>query len=123
MGCVLILNRLFTFMFSFLFSFVHPDSLYLISPCVGTQGNVLRGDPFVRGGRSGFTSSLSFLELDNPAGNQKRYSSWAGSVTDLPQVIKQKVCDALFKAAESSHVDLHQESEIKSRWLNREGCN
>ncbi|XP_016003454.2 complement component C7 isoform X2 [Rousettus aegyptiacus] len=57
----------------------------------GTQGNVLRGDPFVRGGRSGFTSSLSFLELDNPAGNQKRYSSWAGSVTDLPQVIKQKL--------------------------------
>ncbi|ELK06090.1 Complement component C7, partial [Pteropus alecto] len=57
----------------------------------GTQGNVLRGDPFVRGGRPGFTSSLSFLELDNPAGNQKRYSSWAGSVTDLPQVIKQKL--------------------------------
>uniref|UniRef100_A0A452RVY2 Complement component C7 n=1 Tax=Ursus americanus TaxID=9643 RepID=A0A452RVY2_URSAM len=57
----------------------------------GTQGNVLRGDPFVRGGGSGFVSGLSFLELDNPAGNKQRYSSWAESVTGLPQVIKQKL--------------------------------
>ncbi|XP_034855161.1 complement component C7 [Mirounga leonina] len=57
----------------------------------GTQLNVLRGDPFVRGGGSGFVSGLSFLELDNPAGNKQRYSSWAESVTGLPQVIKQKL--------------------------------
>lgn len=57
----------------------------------GTQSNVLRGVPFVRGGRPGFVSGLSYLELDNPDGNKQRYSSWAGSVTDLPQVIKQKL--------------------------------
>ncbi|KAM9693909.1 complement component C7 isoform 1-T1 [Trichechus inunguis] len=57
----------------------------------GTEGNVLRGDPFVRGGSSGFIAGLSFLELDNPAGNKRRYSEWAGSVTNLPQVIKQKL--------------------------------
>lgn len=107
----------------FFVSFVHPDLFDLISPCVGTQGNVLRGDPFVRGGGSGFVSGLSFLELDNPAGNKQRYSSWAESVTGLPQVIKQKVCPALLKAAQSRHVSLHWENEIKSRWLNRDSCN
>ncbi|XP_062943621.1 complement component C7 [Cynocephalus volans] len=57
----------------------------------GTQNNVLRGHPFVRGGSSGFISNLSFVELDNPAGNKRRYSAWAESVTNLPQVIKQKL--------------------------------
>ncbi|TKC36729.1 hypothetical protein EI555_015348 [Monodon monoceros] len=57
----------------------------------GTQGNVLRGVPFVRGGRPGLVSGLSYLELDNPAGNKWRYSRWAGSVTELPQIIKQKL--------------------------------
>uniref|UniRef100_A0A8I3WT39 Complement component C7 n=1 Tax=Callithrix jacchus TaxID=9483 RepID=A0A8I3WT39_CALJA len=57
----------------------------------GTHSNVMRGDPFVRGGAAGFVSGLSYLELDNPAGNKRRYSSWAESVTNLPQVIKQKL--------------------------------
>ncbi|XP_011821752.1 PREDICTED: complement component C7 [Mandrillus leucophaeus] len=57
----------------------------------GTQNNVLRGDPFIRGGGAGFISGLSYLELDNPAGNKRRYSAWAESVTNLPQVIKQKL--------------------------------
>ncbi|XP_007948726.1 complement component C7 [Orycteropus afer afer] len=57
----------------------------------GTQSNVLRGNPLVRGGKPGLVASLSYLELDNPAGNKRRYSSWAESVTDLPQVIKQKL--------------------------------
>ncbi|XP_036919127.1 complement component C7 [Sturnira hondurensis] len=56
-----------------------------------TASNKLQGTPFVRGGSSGFVSGLSYLELDNPAGNQERYSSWAASVTGLPQVIKQKL--------------------------------
>ena len=73
---------------------------------------MLRGVPFVRGGRPGFVSGLSYLELDNPDGNKQRYSSWAGSVTDLPQVIKQKVCDALLKAPESSHVYGHWEIKL-----------
>uniref|UniRef100_H0Y0Y5 Complement component C7 n=1 Tax=Otolemur garnettii TaxID=30611 RepID=H0Y0Y5_OTOGA len=45
----------------------------------------------MRGGGAGFISGLSFLELDNPAGNKGRYSAWAESVTNLPQVIKQKL--------------------------------
>ncbi|XP_057645974.1 complement component C7 [Chionomys nivalis] len=57
----------------------------------GSQGRKLEGKPFVRGGRSGFVSDLSYLELDNPAGNKERYSSWAESVTSLPDVIKQKL--------------------------------
>lgn len=57
----------------------------------GTQKNVLKGDPFVRGGSPGLVSGLSFLDLNNPAGNRQRYASWAGSVTNFPQVIKQKL--------------------------------
>ncbi|KAK7804898.1 hypothetical protein U0070_027615 [Myodes glareolus] len=57
----------------------------------GGQSRKLKGKPFVRGGGLGFVSDLSFLELDNPAGNKERYSSWAESVTSLPQVIKQKL--------------------------------
>lgn len=72
--------------------------LSLVSSCVGGQSRKLKGKPFVRGGGLGFVSDLSFLELDNPAGNKERYSSWAESVTSLPQVIKQKVCDALLEA-------------------------
>lgn len=72
---------------------------------------MLRGDPFIRGGGAGFISGLSYLELDNPAGNKRRYSAWAESVTNLPEVIKQKVYHALFKAIGSSHVYLHKENE------------
>ncbi|XP_016079270.1 PREDICTED: complement component C7 isoform X2 [Miniopterus natalensis] len=62
-----------------------------LKSATATHSSMLRGLPFVRGGRAGLASGLSFLELDNPAGNQKRYSSWAGSVTQLPDVIKQKL--------------------------------
>uniref|UniRef100_G3QIF7 Complement component C7 n=1 Tax=Gorilla gorilla gorilla TaxID=9595 RepID=G3QIF7_GORGO len=57
----------------------------------GTQNNVLRGDQFISGGSEGLISGLSYLELDNPAGNKRRYSAWAESVTNLPEVIKQKL--------------------------------
>uniref|UniRef100_A0A8C6IMK2 Complement component C7 n=1 Tax=Mus spicilegus TaxID=10103 RepID=A0A8C6IMK2_MUSSI len=57
----------------------------------GNKGRLLRGKSLVRGGDSGFVADLSFLDLDNPAGNKQRYSSWAGSVTRLPQVIKEKL--------------------------------
>ncbi|KAH0520565.1 Complement component C7 [Microtus ochrogaster] len=57
----------------------------------GGQGRKLEGKPIVRGGSSGFVSDLSYLDLDNPAGNKERYSSWAKSVTSLPEVIKQKL--------------------------------
>ncbi|XP_045141185.1 complement component C7 [Echinops telfairi] len=67
------------------------DLLNALKSASGTQNHVLRGVPFVRGGSSGFIAGLSFLELDNPAGNKRRYSSWAESVTSLPQVIKQRL--------------------------------
>lgn len=57
----------------------------------GNNGRVLRGKPLVRGGDSGFVADLNFLDLDNPAGNRQRYSSWAGSVTRLPTIIKEKL--------------------------------
>lgn len=62
-----------------------------LKSAAGTQNNVLQGDPYVRGGDSGFIAGLSFLELDNPAGNKRRYSKWAQSVPRVPQVIKQKL--------------------------------
>ncbi|XP_006875466.1 PREDICTED: complement component C7 [Chrysochloris asiatica] len=67
------------------------DLLDALKSASGNQNNVLHGVPFVRGGSSGLIAGLSFLELDNPAGNKERYSSWAESVTSLPQVIKQKL--------------------------------
>lgn len=91
--------------------------------CVGTKNNMLEGESFVRGGTSALISGLKFLDLKNPADNKKRYSLWAESVPSLPQVIKQKVCDALFKAVGSSHVYLHWENEFSSRWLNTICCN
>ncbi|XP_008582528.1 PREDICTED: complement component C7 [Galeopterus variegatus] len=81
----------------------------------GTQNSVLRGYPFVRGGSSGFISNLSFLELDNPAGNKRRYSAWAESVTNLPQVIKQKLmCRAILAIVE----DISDQSEggVDGHW-------
>ncbi|KAL1783022.1 complement component C7 [Sigmodon hispidus] len=57
----------------------------------GSQGRKLQGELFVEGGHSNFATDLKFLELDNPAGNRQRYSSWAESVTSHPKVIKQKL--------------------------------
>lgn len=94
---------------------VHTDLgwlISLVSCCVGTQGSKLQGEPFIRGGGPGFVADLSYLELDNPAGNRQRYSSWAESVTSLPQVIKQKVCNALLEAVGSSHVYLCWEMRL-----------
>ncbi|XP_058536025.1 complement component C7 [Ochotona princeps] len=58
----------------------------------GTQNNILRGIPLVvRGGDTGLLAGLNWLDLNNPAGNRRRYSSWAESVTHVPSVIKQKL--------------------------------
>lgn len=79
---------------NFLFSYSSSKCKALndaLKRAAGTSSNKVQGTPFVRGGGSGFVSGLSYLELDNPAGNQERYSSWAASVTGLPQVIKQKL--------------------------------
>ncbi|XP_069483299.1 complement component C7 [Ambystoma mexicanum] len=57
----------------------------------GSSSQIIRGDPMVIGGESKFVAGLSYLDLNNPAGNDERYAMWAGSVKNLPRVIKQKV--------------------------------
>ncbi|XP_004678532.1 PREDICTED: complement component C7 isoform X2 [Condylura cristata] len=57
----------------------------------GTGKKGLEGDTLVRGGSLAFVSGLSYLDLEDPAGNRQRYSAWARSVTDNPKVIKQKL--------------------------------
>jgi len=67
-----------------IFCISHPVS-------AGSSGNKIKGDPYIEGGSPGAVAGLSYLELNNPAGNSQRYSFWARSVTDYPRVIKQKV--------------------------------
>ncbi|KAM8793603.1 complement component C7-like [Eudromia elegans] len=57
----------------------------------GSSGNQIKGDHYIEGGSPGAVAGLSYLELNNPAGNSQRYSFWAGSVTNYPRVIKQKL--------------------------------
>ncbi|KAJ1210246.1 hypothetical protein NDU88_005612 [Pleurodeles waltl] len=57
----------------------------------GSSSNIIRGDPLVLGGEAKFVAGLSYLDLNNPAGNDARYAAWAGSVKNLPSVIKQKI--------------------------------
>lgn len=57
----------------------------------GRSGNKIKGDPYIEGGSPGAVAGLSYLDLDNPAGNSQMYTSWAASVTDYPRVIKKKV--------------------------------
>ncbi|XP_038600217.1 complement component C7 [Tachyglossus aculeatus] len=57
----------------------------------GSSSNEIRGDPYIEGGNPAFVAGLSYLDLNNPAGNSARYASWAGSVRDFPYVIKQKL--------------------------------
>ncbi|NXY31797.1 CO7 protein, partial [Pomatorhinus ruficollis] len=65
------------------------DELLLTSS--GTSGNKIKGDPYIEGGSPGAVAGLSYLDLDNPAGNSQMYTSWAASVTDYPRVIKKKL--------------------------------
>ncbi|NWI16209.1 CO7 protein, partial [Crypturellus soui] len=57
----------------------------------GSSGSRIKGDHYIEGGSPGAVAGLSYLELNNPAGNSQRYSFWAGSVTTYPSVIKQKL--------------------------------
>ncbi|NXU09858.1 CO7 protein, partial [Pardalotus punctatus] len=57
----------------------------------GSSGQKIKGDPYVEGGSPGAVAGLSYLELDNPAGNSRMYTSWAASVTDYPRVIKKRL--------------------------------
>lgn len=66
-------------------------SLFFIPKYSGSNNNKIRGDPYIEGGSPSAVAGLSYLDLDDPTGNNQRYSSWARSVTDYPRVIKQKV--------------------------------
>ncbi|XP_029434000.1 LOW QUALITY PROTEIN: complement component C7 [Rhinatrema bivittatum] len=57
----------------------------------GSSSQEIHGDAFILGGEPKFVAGLSYLDLDNPAGNEARYASWAGSVKKVPSVIKQKI--------------------------------
>ncbi|XP_025913916.1 complement component C7 [Apteryx rowi] len=63
----------------------------LLRASSGSSGNKIKGDPYIEGGSPGAVAGLSYLELNNPAGNSQRYSFWARSVTNYPRVIKQKL--------------------------------
>ncbi|XP_075698490.1 complement component C7 [Rhinoderma darwinii] len=57
----------------------------------GGSGKEIRGQAIVKGGEPKFISALSYFSLDNPVANDQRYASWAGSVTNLPSIIKFKL--------------------------------
>lgn len=69
---------------TYILSISHPES-------AGSTGNKIKGDPYIEGGSPGAVAGLSYLDLDNPAGNSRMYTLWAASVTDYPRVIKKKV--------------------------------
>ncbi|XP_056401850.1 complement component C7 [Hyla sarda] len=57
----------------------------------GASGTEVRGEAIVKGGEPKFISALSYFSMDNPVANDQRYASWAGSVTNLPVIIKFKL--------------------------------
>ncbi|KAM3936653.1 complement component C7 [Leptodactylus fuscus] len=57
----------------------------------GSTGKEIRGQAIVKGGEAKFISALSYFSLDNPVANDQRYSAWAGSVSNLPSIIKFKL--------------------------------
>ncbi|XP_075040219.1 complement component C7 [Mixophyes fleayi] len=63
----------------------------VIKSSSGSKDNEVRGQAIVTGGASQFVAALSFFSMDNPVANDNRYALWAGSVTNLPSVIKQKL--------------------------------
>ncbi|NXO91774.1 CO7 protein, partial [Certhia brachydactyla] len=65
------------------------DELLLSSS--GSSGNKIKGDPYIEGGSPGAIAGLSYLDLDNPAGNSRMYTLWAASVTDHPRVIRKRL--------------------------------
>lgn len=57
----------------------------------GSSDQEVQGQAVVKGGEPKFISALSYFSMNNPEANQKRYAAWAGSVTNLPTVIKYKL--------------------------------
>nr|XP_033788137.1 complement component C7 [Geotrypetes seraphini] len=57
----------------------------------GSSSHEMHGDAFILGGEPKFVASLSYLNLESPAANEERYASWAGSVKNVPSIIKKKL--------------------------------
>ncbi|KAM8960871.1 complement component C7 [Pelodytes ibericus] len=57
----------------------------------GSSSKEVRGTVKITGGEPKFVGALNYINLDNPAANRDRYAAWAGSISNLPSVIKQKL--------------------------------
>uniref|UniRef100_A0A8C5LST0 Complement component C7 n=1 Tax=Leptobrachium leishanense TaxID=445787 RepID=A0A8C5LST0_9ANUR len=55
----------------------------------GTSSNEVRGTVKIRGGEPKFIGALEYINIENPGANRDRYAAWAGSISNLPSVIKQ----------------------------------
>ncbi|XP_069819657.1 complement component C7 [Dendropsophus ebraccatus] len=67
--------------------------LYKVRGCTykGNSGKEVEGKAIVKGGEPKFISALNYISIDDPVANNQRYASWAGSVTNLPSIIKFKL--------------------------------
>ncbi|XP_054843310.1 complement component C7 [Eublepharis macularius] len=63
----------------------------LLQQSSGGSSNQIKANLHVEGGSPGTVAALSYLDLQDPAGNAQRYSLWARSVSTYPRVIKQKI--------------------------------
>ncbi|KAM9331009.1 complement component C7 [Gastrophryne carolinensis] len=57
----------------------------------GNSNTEIRGQALLKGGNTKFQTRLSIFSLQNPSSNLESYTLWAGSVSDLPTVIKYKL--------------------------------
>ncbi|XP_053304065.1 complement component C7 [Spea bombifrons] len=82
---------------SFSFLFVSSSSTECkkvaesIKSSSGSSSKEVRGSVKVTGGDPKFVSGLNYINLDNPLANRDRYAAWAGSVSNLPSIIKMKL--------------------------------
>ncbi|KAM7024837.1 complement component C7 isoform 1-T1 [Acridotheres tristis] len=93
------------------------DELLLTSS--GSSGNKIKGDPYIEGGSPAAVAGLSYLDLDNPAGNNRLYTVWAASVTDYPRIIKKKLTPLyeLVKEVPCSSVKKHYLKQAIEEYL------
>ncbi|OCT98763.1 hypothetical protein XELAEV_18010997mg [Xenopus laevis] len=88
----------------------------------GSTDREVRGDVFVQGGEAKFVAGLSYFSLDNPLSNENRYAAWAGSVSNLPSVIKHKTTPLyeLVKEVPCASVKKHYLKIAIEQYINEE---
>ncbi|XP_036591910.1 complement component C7 [Trichosurus vulpecula] len=67
------------------------ELIELLKSAAGMKDNLLRGKAIVEGGNPALVTGLSYINVDDPAGNRARYASWAATVGQYPHIIKQKL--------------------------------